>query len=449
MTDAPPAGETPAAVIATAPTHWRSSQQLDDTVVIALLLATVGVLASRVEVVLLALPFVISAAAAIDRRPRSFAPNTLSVDVKRIASTEGENRFAYRVALCIEGRAEHVHLRVAQEGLEPYELLATPRASGIIDGEVPIAHTGRVRVVEVGYRLIDGDGAWISLPVAPVVVERVVTPSIKPLGEIALPRRLSGLTGTHRSARPGDGGEFRDLHPYAPGDRLRRIDWKATARRSQGFGDLYVRRTDATADATVMLVLDSRDDIGEMVEAWSASFRGDTGITAMDLTREAAASLATAAVGAGDRVGLIDLAAHVGVVTAGFGKRHLDRLLRRIAETEPQGVRFSRRRAPIVPAGAIIYAMSTFLDDEITDIALLWRASGHRVIAVDVLPTPQLEGSPPRTRTAHRLLMTERRHRVAMLSTHGIEIFRWQEDATNPSRSIAMHALVCAARRHG
>ncbi|WP_343213840.1 DUF58 domain-containing protein [Gemmatimonas sp.] len=32
----------------------------------------------------------------------------------------------------------------------------------------------------------------------------------------------------HASARPGDGGEFRDLHPYAPGDRVRRIDWKAT-----------------------------------------------------------------------------------------------------------------------------------------------------------------------------------------------------------------------------
>jgi uncharacterized protein (DUF58 family) len=281
----------------------------------------------------------------------------------------------------------------------------------------------------------------------PVVAERVVLPSIKPLGEIALPRRLSGLTGTHTSARPGDGGEFRDLHPYAPGDRLRRIDWKATARRSQGFGDLYVRRTDATADATIMLVLDSRDDIGEVVEAWSPSYHGDSGLTAMDLTREAAASIAAAAVGAGDRVGLIDLAAHDGVVAAGFGKRHLDRLLRRVAECTPRGVRFSRRRAPIVPAGAIIYTLSTFLDDEVAEMALLWRASGHRVIAVDVLPTPDLEACPPRTLTAHRLLMVERRHRLSMLENHGIERLRWQEDAANPSRAIMMHSLIRAARR--
>ena len=46
-------------------------------------------------------------------------------------------------------------------------------------------------------------------------------------------------------------------------DRLRRIDWKATARRGQNAGDLYVRRTAALADATVLIVLDSRDDVGE------------------------------------------------------------------------------------------------------------------------------------------------------------------------------------------
>ncbi|WP_434479942.1 DUF58 domain-containing protein [Gemmatimonas sp.] len=431
----------------TVPTEWRRSARLDDSVVIALLLATIGTITSRVEVVLLALPFILSAAWAIDRRPRRTETSGLDVEVQRVQSAVDAHYFAYRVAIGTDSVTELVHLRVAEEGSAPYVLLASPRATGMVAGTVPIAHTGRVRVVEVAYRLIGTDGAWISLPMAPVVVERVVMPSIKPLGEIALPRRLAGLTGTHTSARPGDGGEFRDLHPYAPGDRLRRIDWKATARRSQGFGDLYVRRTDATADATVMLVLDSRDDVGEVVEAWSPSFRGESGVTAMDLTREAAASIAAAAVGAGDRVGLIDLAAHDGVVAAGFGKRHLNRLLRRVAECTPHGVRFSRRRAPIVPAGAIVYALSTFLDDEVTEMALRWRVSGHRVIAVDVLPTPDLEGCPSRALTAHRLLMVERRHRLSMLENHGIERLRWQEDPANPSRAIVMHSLVRATRR--
>ena len=447
MTDAPEEGQATTAVHVGTRAVWRGSVSLENAVVIALALATIGTLTSRVDVVLLALPLLVSAAIAIDRRPQTPDTSNLTIDVTRLAGATGESQFAYRVALDAASGTELVHLRFAPEGFAPYELLAAPRKPPVACGHLPIAHSGRLRVVEVAYRLTGIDGGWMSDPAEAAVAERVVYPAIKPLGEIALPRRLSGLTGMHASARPGEGGEFRDLHPYAPGDRLRRIDWKATARRSRGFGDLYVRRTDATADAAVMLVIDSRDDIGEAVEAWSANFRGDTGVTAMDFTREAAVSIAAAAVGAGDRVGLIDLAAHDGVVAAGFGKRHFDRLIRRIAESTPRGVSYSRRRAPIVPAGAIIYAMSTFLDGEITEIALLWRAAGHRVIAVDVLPSPHVDGSAPRTRTAHRLLMAERRRRIAMLGAHGIQLFRWHEDETNRSRMIAMRSLVRAGRR--
>ena len=90
---------------------------------------------------------------------------------------------------------------------------------------------------------------------------------------LPLPRRLQAMTGSHESARIGDGGEFRDIHPFTAGDRLRRIDWKATARRGQSAADLYVRRTNALADATVLIVMDSRDDVGEQVAEWSRNAR--------------------------------------------------------------------------------------------------------------------------------------------------------------------------------
>src|SRR5690606_36211230 len=183
-----------------------------------------------------------------------------------------------------------------------------PRAVDPVTGRVPLLHTGRQRVVAVAYRLVGVDADWVSLPVQRELAEAVVAPRITTIDMIPLPHRLTGLMGIHRSARPGDGGEFRDVHPYAYGDRLRRIDWKATARRSQGFGDLYVRRTDATSDATVILVIDSRDDVGERIEEWSKGL-GNGGMSSMDLAREAAASLAAAAIGMGDRVGLHDLAA--------------------------------------------------------------------------------------------------------------------------------------------
>lgn len=414
--------------------------------VVGLVIAAVGTLTSRVDVVLLALPLIASAAIGLDRRPTAGARSTVRVHVARRPGADGANEFAYTVAFEAPADADCVHVRLTVRGARARELILTPVAT--VRGSLPVLHSGRQPVVAVDYRLIGVDGAWISLPVPRLVAERVVAPAIAPIASVPLPHRLTGLTGTHGSARPGDGGEFRDLHPYAAGDRLRRIDWKATARRSQGFGDLYVRRTDATSDATLMLVIDSREDVGERVADWSTDRSGLGGLSAMDLAREAAASLAVAAIGTGDRVGLLDIASHDGVVAPGGGKRHLDRLLRRIAVSEPSSTPLNRRRAPIVPAGAIVYLLSTFLDDEATSIALLWRAAGHRVIAVDVLPTPRFDDSARHTRIAHRLVMVERRRRITDARANGVELFRWQEDDEQPSRAVVLRTLARAGRRH-
>lgn len=414
---------------------------------LGLVIAGIGVLTSRVDVLLIGLPLLASAAIGFDKKPPAGAPGTLRVDVARSAEGDGKSEFEYRVEIEAPPGAELVRLRITPQSSFTYELILGTRDLAVVSGHLPIVHSGRQRVVDVSYRLIGADGAWLSIPAPRETVERVVNPAIAPVASVPLPHRLTGLTGLHRSARAGDGGEFRDLHPYAPGDRLRRIDWKATARRSQGFGDLYVRRTDATSDATVILAIDSREDVGERVESWSATPGRDAGLSSMDLAREAAASLAVAAIGMGDRVGLIDLSAHAGVVPAGGGKRHLERLLRRIAVSRPSGTPLSRRRAPLVPPGAIVYLLSAFLDDGVTSIALLWRAAGHRVIAVDLLPTPLFDGTEHYTHIAHRIVMAERRRRIADVLANGVEMFRWQEDAEQPSRVVALRTLARAGQR--
>ena len=414
--------------------------------VVGLVIAAAGILSSRVDVVLIALPLLASAAIGFDGRPTASGGSTLRVDVAREPGENGLDQFRYGVTIDAPAGTELVHLRLTPQGSRTRELILAPRAAHQVTGRIPLLHSGRQRIVALTYRLVGTDGGWLSLPVPRQVAEKVVAPAITPVTSIPLPHRLTGLTGMHGSARPGDGGDFRDVHAYAPGDRLRRIDWKATARRSQGFGELYVRRTDATSDATLILVIDSRDDVGERVEGWSAG-PDEGGLTSMDLAREAAAALATAAIGTGDRVGLHDLAAPGRVVAAGGGKRHLDRLLRRIEVSEPSGRRFHRLRAPIVPAGAIVYLFSTFLDDEATSIALLWRAVGHRVIAVDVLPTARLDGSRHGERVAHRIVSAERRRRIAGVRAHGVEIFRWQDDAEQPARGVALRKLARAGPR--
>jgi uncharacterized protein (DUF58 family) len=437
----------PTVVDATDRPAWRISPAIQLVVVLGLVLAALGTLTSRVDVVLIALPLLASAATGFDRQPADGAPSIVRIDVARHTDTQGTSEFVYSVAIEAPVRTELIHVRLTPQGSRVRELFLAPRDVPSVAGRLPVLHSGLQTVVDVSYRLIGVDGSWLSPPVPRHVAVRVVDPAIAVIAAFPLPHRLTGLTGAHASARPGDGGEFRDLHPYAAGDRLRRIDWKATARRSQGFGDLYVRRTDAMSDATVVLVLDSRDDVGERIESWSLERGAADGLSSMDLAREAAASLAVAAIGGGDRVSLIDLAAHDGLVVAGSGKRHLDRLLRRIAASGSSGFRPNRRRAPVVPAGAIVYLLSPLLDDDVASIATVWRAAGHRVIAVDVLPAPRFDGSAPHTRTAHRLLMAERRRRIADARSNGIEMFRWQEDAEQPSRSVALRTLARAGQR--
>src|SRR5512143_2345965 len=50
---------------------------------------------------------------------------------------------------------------------------------------------------------------------------------------------LARLLGAHRSAQRGRGLEFEEVRPYAPGDDVRNIDWRVTARRGLPHTKLF------------------------------------------------------------------------------------------------------------------------------------------------------------------------------------------------------------------
>ena len=236
-----------------------------------------------------------------------------------------------------------------------------------------------------------------------------------------MPHRVFGITGAHGSTTPGDGGEFRDVALFTPGDRLRRIDWKATARRAQVPGELYVRRSFSTADAIVVLVVDDRDEVGADVTRWAGAKGGVTTSTSLDLAREAASSLSAAYLAAGDRVGFRDLAGTARSVEPGGGTRHLERLQSTIATIAPTGEPVRSVRTPIVPASSLVVVLSTFLDEQAATMAITWASTGHRVVAVDVLPEPELQSATREEQTAFRLLMLERTDRLDGMTASGVE----------------------------
>lgn len=410
-------------VISQSRPRWALTAAPTAAVLLAIALAAAGLLWSRAELVLVALPLAASAAWGWDARPRESAPVTLTPTLG-----SGSGAFLdYTIAFDLPAGVDAVHLRLATLGARPRDLIVARDAAASIRGRLPVLHSGPQRMLSLDFRLIGTDAAFLSDPSPTEHVERVVAPSFTAITSLPLPTRLIGLTGSHDSSRPGDGGEFRDIHPFTPGDRLRRIDWKATARRAQTPGELYVRRTNATADATVLLVLDSRDDLGENVADWGRSTAGGKGLGSMDLAREAASSVAAGYIRAGDRVGFQDLATQSRVLAPGAGTRQLQRLLRAIELTRPSGGVDYRRRPPLVTAGALLYVFSTFLDDEAGRMAVLWRAAGHRVIGVDVLPAANTHGLIREGAVAHRIVLMERGERMRELAAAGVELMRWQD----------------------
>lgn len=280
----------------------------------------------------------------------------------------------------------------------------------------------------------------------------VVLPVPRRLAELPLPPRLQGLVGLHEARRIGESSELHDVDRFVPGDRLRRIDWRASARRGMvgdRLQDLYVRRTQSTAEATVVLVIDSRDDVGPDVGTWAGGRAMPPGAaTSLDRAREAAASLARAYLAQGDRVGLEDLGLGRRPVAPSGGRRHLQRIMRQLALATPERSTRPRARAPQMPAGALVIVLSTFLDDEARDLALLWRRTGHRVVVVDVLPTISGFGGRSEQSMSFRLVALQRENRFAALRRVGVPMVRWDEEPVTRFGARAQLAVL-ARHRHG
>jgi len=352
-------------------------------------------------------------------------------------------RIPITIAIDAPPGVDLVHARLDLLGAPYPDVVLDPATARRLAASVPILHSGPQELASIAVRTVAADGVESSLPADPIRLRRTIAPRFEAIDVLPLPGRLTGLAGAHPSARPGDGGEFHDIRPFAPGDRLRRIDWKATARLATGRGELLVRRTNSTADATILIVLDSRDDVGERVADWGRGSATGKGLSSLDVARSAASAVAVGYLRAGDRVGFHDLARPHRVVAPMAGSRHRERILRAVEQSVPAGRATTPRRPPLVPSGTMIWLFSTFLDDHAARLALLWRASGHRVLLVDTMPAPVLAGLTRPQRVAHRIVLMERADRMREAEAAGAEPLDWNAGGA-AGRRAALTALARA-----
>lgn len=403
---------------------WAVGHALVLTVAAGLGAVLLGAATGRADVALLGVGPLLVAIGTGPARPRG--PVRVGVDQ---ADGAGGGVLAARLDLVSPPGTDGVRVRVSRSGHRGAEAVVDVPGDRTVHVVTASVRTGPQELVLVDAQGVAGAGALTG------VAERVPAPRVTVLPRpgrmpaLPLPARLRGLTGAHGSRRPGDGGDLRDVHPFQAGDTPRRVDWRVTARRSPDVDELWVRRTHGLAEAHVVLVVDSRDDVGPDPATWSGHVpvRPDDS-TSLDVAREAAATVAAGYLAAGDRVGLDDLGVRRRTLPPGAGRRQLDRVLHRLAVLAPVGDPLPRVRAPQLPSGSLVFLFSTFLDDEPARVAHLWRHAGHRVVAVDVLPSVRAGGLTPAERVALRLVEMERRDRVAGLVAAGVEVVRWVAD---------------------
>ncbi len=183
------------------------------------------------------------------------------------------------------------------------------------------------------------------------------------------------MSGSYRSSFKGQGVQFSEHRVYQPGDDVRHIDWKVSARAREPL----LKKYEEERELTVFLVVD--------VSA-SKNF-GSTKKLKGEISAEIAGMLAYAAVHTGDKVGLLLFAGEVEkIVPPKKGKQHILRVIRdvlgysaRTQGTDLSGALEAANR--IMKHSGVVFVISDFMTQGY-DVALKRLARRHDVIAMVV-----------------------------------------------------------------
>jgi uncharacterized protein (DUF58 family) len=246
-----------------------------------------------------------------------------------------------------------------------------------------------------------------------------VYPRAAPISRLPVPLRTQTSVGNYVSRQVGDGIEPGEIRPFAPGDRVRHVNWRASTR----LGRLFVTRYQQERNADVVLMIDTLSEVG----AGSA--------TTLDASLRAAASLAAAYLARKDRVGLIEYGGVLGWVRPGSGRPHFERLLDTMLRAEVTFTYVAKDLGVvpprILPTQALVVALSPLLDAQFTAALgdLAGRGFDLVVIVVDPVAVSRNTLLPSLRRdTACRLWALERGAQIRELSARGLRVVQWDPD---------------------
>ncbi len=268
----------------------------------------------------------------------------------------------------------------------------------------------------------------------PAEAEIQVPPELRKFRPFPLrPQHTLHSAGPIPARLAGSGANFWGVREYHPGDPLRRLDWRLTARHP---GQFFTKEFEQEEIADIGLILDARRKTDLRM--------GEDSL--FEHSVRAAASLAEVFLRQGNRVSLLVYRKHVVNVFPGYGKMQLHHILRTLAQVTPEeggsfdGLQFLPLR--MFSSHSLIVILSPLAADDWRLFPRL-RAYGYQVLLISPDPLDYARRMLPTDRTtqlARRLTRIERQLEIGRITQLWIPVIDWQ--VNQPLAPLVRNALV-------
>jgi uncharacterized protein (DUF58 family) len=390
------------------------SPKLVGYAVLAALGLVVALILGRPEPVVLAVPFVVGLVLGLGQAERPEIAVDLRLSEQRVLEGDHVELHVELLSPVAVGRVETAV--AVPPNLDPVGGLARravrlePGVPNVATMELVASRWGSHRIGPLVLRTWGRSGLIRSELVVDRRLNLRVHPTPEALRRLVSPADTQALVGNRTARNKAEGIEFADIRPYIPGDRVKEINWRATARR----GGLYVNERHPERNSDVVVFLDTFSDL------------------ALAAGTQAATALVTAYAGERDRVGLVGFGGVLNWVQPSVGQRHLYRLLDTLLSSAVypsyawKDVSGVPTRA--LPPRAMVWVVSPLEDERV--IGVIQELAGRGVdLAVVEVPLHEMYGPEEGDagQLAYRLWCLERSSQRARLSRLGVAVVEWHE----------------------
>src|SRR5215204_3453348 len=243
-----------------------------------------------------------------------------------------------------------------------------------------------------------------------------VYPHAETLRALLRPQETQVFAGNQVARARGEGIEFADLRPFAPGDRLRRVNWRASARRNA----LWVNEAHPGRNADIVLFLDSFAEVRR------------AGPGTLDLAVGAAGSLAERYLRHKDRVGLVSFGGVLNWLIPATGVVQLYRIVDSLLDTEIL-LNYAWKDLDVIPARtlppkALIVALTPLIDKRAISALIDLRRRGFDLAVIEIDPAPYVDPGPEELeQLAFRLWRLRREALRAEYERVGVPVVPWRD----------------------